>query len=273
MTDQPTLFDTDERLTQLERDLRAACAEETRLRDLLSRYHSEEDRRRKEHDAAVRRDAWRTISHTGRHIMLLKVAEPFNALLEAVGEHECDDTAGLAAAVAAFNHATARDDLREDQIDMGPAGEIRWLRSYIRRAGQQLHEQFGDPNPPHLDRCRCVGCDLIVGTDLDVQAPPGAIDALTDLQRRVVDAENDRDAALAQSHASKAVAAAAENTVKRLTGPRAEADANRRALHTIHGHLQSEFVLGTRVTGKQRTEGAQAVLDYIAEIAEKGTDQ
>lgn len=191
--EQPALFDTDSMVKELEADLKAAYQEQIRLNDLVHGYTTDERRRRAEIQATERREAWRTVTHAPRHSILNQAHEPLKALVGAVRNHKCEaDTESMRQAAADLD-TESRGAVREDQIELGPLGEIRWLRSYIKRAGQRLHEQHGNPNPPKGDRCRCVGCDLIVGTDLDVEIPVGEGALATALQQRLIDAENERD--------------------------------------------------------------------------------
>lgn len=83
----------------------------------------------------------------------------------------------------------ARPPYITGHAELTAAAEIQWLRTYIDQAGRRLHAVHGDPNPPVGDRCRCPGCDLIVGTDLGDRPECADLPARNDVQRRLMDAE------------------------------------------------------------------------------------
>ena len=191
MSDQPPLFGDDRTADDLGAELKAAYAEQSRLRDLYMHYATDHQRRTEEAHALARRAAWHSVTAAPRYHLLYNASEPVRALADAVGSHKCEvDREPLLVALRDI-HGSIRGS--EPHLDLAPLAEIRWLREYIRRAGKRLHDQYGDPNPPIYDRCRCVGCDLIHGTDLRGEADQTEAPRSTELGQRVIDAENERD--------------------------------------------------------------------------------
>jgi hypothetical protein len=109
----------------------------------------------------------------------------------------------------------AWEALRSTDVSQQPlVNEIKWLRHYIVRAGRDLHRQFGDPNPPIGGWCRCLGCELIVATDLREpgDVPDGELGSRFSLQQRLIEAETERDRARNALAAYKACSPKPERT-------------------------------------------------------------
>lgn len=64
MSDQPSLFDTDTRVKELEADLKAAYKEQSRLNDLYARYRKEAAELTDRTRAALRKEAWDAVNST-----------------------------------------------------------------------------------------------------------------------------------------------------------------------------------------------------------------
>lgn len=195
MADQPTLFDDGRTTGDLRAELKAAYAERARLNDLYMHHSTNNRRREEEIRAHADRAAWWRVTRATSHQIIARAKAPIDQLAAAVKAHQCEaDREPLIAALRSVNELAGGHD---PATDPGPLAEVRWLREYIRRAGAQLHDEHKQADVPPYDRCRCVGCELIVGTDLrGEQQDLTAAESRTALQQRVIDAENARDEAL-----------------------------------------------------------------------------
>lgn len=91
-----------------------------------------------------------------------------------------------------------------DTFNQPLIAEIKWLRHRIALAGRVLHRQFGRTDGT---QCDCVGCELIVGTDLREpgEVPEGEFGPRSSLQQRLIAAETERDQARGAFAAYKAL--------------------------------------------------------------------
>jgi hypothetical protein len=94
-----------------------------------------------------------------------------------------------------------KDFTRSPAADSGPTlvTEITWLRMHIEHAGRALHAQHGQDNP-WPKSCKCVGCELIVATDIRETGAvhDDEIGPRSSVAQRLMEAELELD--IAKSH-------------------------------------------------------------------------
>lgn len=264
MADQPTLFDDDQKIEELRAELKNAYAEQIRLRDLYMHHSTNNQRREEEIRAHTARSTWWSITRAPTRQIIHRAKAPIDDLAEAVRAHKCEG--GLGPLMDALRSIHELADARDPDIDLGPLAEIRWLREYIRRAGARLHVEHAQADVPPYDRCRCVGCELIIGTDLrGEQGNLTAVEARTELEQRLIEAETRQHQAELSDRFNRTRCAELEHQLEFAT--KSEGEANRAALRRVHQSLQATFY-PAQVKGRQRSEGAQMVLDHIAELIE-----